>query len=154
MAELAARLDQDLPASATAVVVCGTNEKLKQNLDNAGLSDRIRIHGFVRDMAPYMDAADLILTKAGGLATTEALMKRLPLVYINAVPGCETRNLEFMVRNNYAVTAETPKELSLLVRSLLQDDQELQAWKKRLAEGFPDIAVKIMYDYIVQHYMK
>ena len=154
MEELAVLLDQDLPANATLAVICGTNEKLQQSLERARLSNRIRIYGYVQDMSFYMDAADLILTKAGGLATTEALMKRLPLVYINAVPGCETRNLEFMVRNNYAVTAETPKELSLLVRSLLQDDQELQAWKKRLAEGFPDIAVKIMYDYIVQHYMK
>ena len=78
-------------------------------------------------------------------------MKRLPLVYINAVPGCETRNLEFMVRNRYAVTADSTKALSLLVSSLLQDDQALADWKLRLEEGFPDIAVEHMYRYIMQY---
>ena len=153
MAELAARLDRDLPADASLVVVCGTNEKLKQTLDSAGFSDRIHIRGFVSNMAPYLDSADLILTKAGGLATTEALMKRLPLVYINAVPGCETRNLEFMVRNRYAVTASSTEELARLVCSLLQDDQALTEWSTRLADGFPDIAVEHMYRCIMQKHL-
>ena len=97
----------------------------------------------------YMDAADLILTKAGGLSTTEALMKRLPMVYINAVPGCETRNLEFMVSHGYARTADTPEALTELVCSLLREPETLAAWRETLARAFPTPAVEKIYSYLM-----
>ena len=112
------------------------------------LSDCVRILGFTKEMDVYMDAADLILTKAGGLATTESLMKRLPIVYVDAVPGCETRNLEFMVRNGYALTADTPKDLAILICTLLQDPDRLDAWRRTLAAAFPARAVELMYQHM------
>ena len=43
-----------------------------------------------------MDSADLFLTKPGGISTTEAMVKGLPMVLVNVVGGCETPNLEFL----------------------------------------------------------
>lgn len=149
MEELAQLLDQQLPAEDQLVVVCGTNEKLKRDLEKDRLSDCVSIVGFTREMDLYMDAADLILTKAGGLSTTEALMKRLPMVYINAVPGCETRNLEFMVEHGYARTADTPEALTELVCSLLQEPETLAAWRETLTQAFPTPAVERIYSYIM-----
>ena len=123
-------------------------KQLKKELDKAGLSRRVRVLGFVDCMDRYMDAADLILTKAGGLATTEALMKRLPLVYINAVPGCETRNLNFMVSHGYAATANTEKDLTILVCTLLQDPDRLAQWRMRLAQDFQDRAAERIWQFL------
>ena len=149
MKDLSIFLDQMLAPSDHLLVACGTNEKLKKDLDKAGLSDRVHIHGFVKRMDLCLDAADLILTKAGGLATTEALMKRLPIVYINAVPGCETRNLEFMTSRGYAATAQTPKDLSILVATLLQDPEQLSQWRQRLAQDFPGRAAEQICQYLM-----
>lgn len=137
MEELAIHLDRTMAPGDRLAVVCGTNEKLKHTLDRAGLSDRIHVRGFEARMDLYMDAADLILTKAGGLASTEALMKRLPIVFINAVPGCETRNLEFLTARRCAATANTPEDLAILVCTLLQDPEGLTRWRAHLAEEFP-----------------
>lgn len=148
MEELAQLLDQSMSPEDQLVVVCGTNKKLLEKLEKDHLSDCVRLLGYTQEMDLYMDAADLLLTKAGGLTTTEAVMKRLPLVYINVIPGLESRNIDFMVRHDCAVTADTPEALSELVCSLLRDPARLHAWRARLAEAFPDPAVERMYAYL------
>jgi processive 1,2-diacylglycerol beta-glucosyltransferase len=50
-----------------------------------------------------MDAADLIVTKPGGLTVSEALAKRLPMILINPIPGQEERNTEFLLNNGIAM---------------------------------------------------
>ena len=148
MEDLAELLDKTMAPGDQLAVICGTNEKLKKDLEKVGLSSRVRVLGFVDRMDLYMDAADLILTKAGGLATTEALMKRLPLVYINAVPGCETRNLDFMVSHDYASTADTLKDLTILVCTLLHDPKHLAQWRARLAQDFPNRAADLIWQHL------
>ena len=57
---------------------------------------RVRVLGFTDQMCAYMQASDLLISKAGGLTTAEAVASRTPLLYLNAVPGCESRNIGFM----------------------------------------------------------
>lgn len=151
MQTLAVLLDQALAPNDQLAVICGTNEKLLRSLSKKNLSNRVRLLGFTDQIDLYMDAADLILTKPGGISTTEALTKRLPLVYVDAVPGCETRNLEFIVSRGYASTAKTPSQLAELCVGILQDDAKLSAWRTMLEEAFPDCAIDTIYDHVMQH---
>lgn len=91
------------------VVACGTNTRLIQKISSLNMPNILALP-FTKKMALYLDAADVYLSKAGGLSTAEAVMKEIPLVYINAVPGCETRNIEFMTKNSYAAAAFTPED--------------------------------------------
>ena len=50
-----------------------------------------------------MDAADCIITKPGGLTTSEFLAKGLPAIIVDPIPGQEERNMEFLVNNGAAV---------------------------------------------------
>ena len=50
-----------------------------------------------------MDAADCIVTKPGGLTTSESLAKALPMIIINPIPGQEERNAEFLLNNGLAL---------------------------------------------------
>ena len=50
-----------------------------------------------------MDAADCIITKPGGLTTSESLAKRIPMILINPIPGQEERNMEFLLNNGLAI---------------------------------------------------
>ena len=85
MEELTEELSGRLPEGAFLVVICGTNTVLREKLAARGLK-RTRVVGFTEKMSLYMDAADLYLTKAGGLSTTEALVKRLsPFTVMAAV---------------------------------------------------------------------
>ena len=79
-----------------------------------------------------MDAADCIITKPGGLTVTELLVKQLPAILVNPIPGHEERNAEFLLNNGGAVRISpsfsagealhfifsTPGRLELMRRSL------------------------------------
>ena len=98
-------------------------EKLYEEL-NAKFKDiaNVRIYGFVRDMASMMDSADLCLTKPGGLSTTEAAVKGLPMVFVDTVAGCEEYNLQCFTSMGGAVTADSEEELAQLCLELMQSE--------------------------------
>jgi len=121
---LSAGMDEKMELS----VVCGTNDKLRRELtEEFGSLPNVHIHGFVKEMNSFMDSADLYLTKPGGLSTTEAAAKCLPMVFIDAVAGCEEYNLRYFTSIGGAVTADTPEQLAQLCLRLMRD-------KERLAE--------------------
>ena len=146
--ELAATLDDGLPNDAHLVAICGSNQQLQKSLYKYKNFKNTTIVGFTDKMGLYMDAAYLTLTKPGGLSSTEALIKGLPLILIDAVPGCETRNLDFLVCNGFAITANTPKELANIVYNYIEYPEEYLKHKEFLKSEFNFNAPKIIYDYI------
>lgn len=103
-------------------VVCGRNKALYEAL-KAGFSDyetggALRIHGFTKDIPDLMDEADVIVTKPGGLTTSESLSKKLPMVIPFAIPGQEQENTQFLVSAGVAVQVEDvndlPEQISFL----------------------------------------
>ena len=127
-------------------IVCGTNEKLRGELvEEFGELPNVHIHGFVQDMACLMDSADLYLTKPGGLSTTEAAAKGLPMVFIDAVAGCEEYNLNYFVSLGGAVTADEPEELAQISLELLQNSSRRQAMISALKTALPGNAAQRIY---------
>ena len=80
-------------------VVCGRNEAARRQL--AGLRDAsgrpVPVHGFVDNMADWMRAADVVVTKAGPGTIVEALCSGLPILLTWYIPGQESGNLEWLV---------------------------------------------------------
>lgn len=85
--------------------VCGNNEKMKSEIDQRRWIHKVVTFGFVDNVNELMDASDCIVTKPGGLTTSEFLAKGLPAVIMNPIPGQEDRNMEFLVNNGVAVMA-------------------------------------------------
>src|SRR5699024_9590393 len=96
------------------------------------------------------DAADLILTKPGGLSTTEAAVKGLPMLFINAVPGCETRNYEFFLKGGGADMRGTVTELCDAVCDCLEDSERLSRMSETLKSDFPACAVEAIRNYVLK----
>lgn len=108
-------------------VVCGTNDKLKTQLENSyGMHNNLHILGFVKDMSGLLDSADLYLTKAGGISVTEAAVKRLPMIFINAVAGCEDHNISFYTKLGCARTGCNITELTEICEDLITDTYEYE----------------------------
>lgn len=125
MKQLTALLSERLNDNYEVSIVCGTNEKLYTTLSREYASKtNIHIYGFVKDMSSLMDSADLYLTKPGGLSTSEAFAKNLPMVFIDAVAGCEEYNLRHFVNLGGAVTAPSVWELTELCVQLLEDGEK------------------------------
>ncbi len=83
--------------------ICGNNKKLKAQIDELKTRKEIFNYGYVNNVDVFMDAADCIVTKPGGLTTSEALAKGLPMLMNNPVPGQEDRNVEFLLNAGAAV---------------------------------------------------
>ncbi len=92
-------LDEDFQI----LVVCGSNEKLKAKVDKMKRKKEILTFGFVNNVDVMMDACNCIITKPGGLSTSEALAKKLPILMLDPIPGQEDRNKEFMLNNGIAL---------------------------------------------------
>ena len=147
---LAEYLPQQIPSDSLLVVICGNNRRLYKSLTKSPLPDNMRVLGFTSRMPLYMDAADLILTKPGGLSTTEAAVKALPMLFIDAVPGCETRNIEFFLKNGFADMRDSVLGLCDAVCELLENEEKLKKMSKNLKSEFSGCAVQSISEYIIK----
>jgi len=146
--ELTDELEEKLPEGWRLIAICGNNRRLYNSLKSKCYR-KITVVGFTKKMHVYMSAAEFAMTKPGGLSSTEAFVKGLPLVLINAVPGCETRNLEYFVEKGFAGTSNTTEGLVGLVLELTDSTDYLQYTREILKEEF-GCAPKVIYDTIVR----
>lgn len=123
MQELTKLLSQSMDPTMELSVACGSNRKLQKKLEKECRSfPNIHIYGFVKNMSGLMDSADLYLTKPGGLSATEAAVKQLPMVLIDAVAGCEAHNLRYFTEIGGAKTQRSPQELTNLCLELSKSE--------------------------------
>lgn len=119
-------------------IICGTNGNLKKKLDKKfGGDERFRIYGYVGNIAAFMDSADLFLTKPGGLSTSEAAVKGLPMVFVNSVAGCEDHNFNFFINAGGAVSAKKNRDIAALCISLLSNEERLKGMSGALRKCIP-----------------
>jgi processive 1,2-diacylglycerol beta-glucosyltransferase len=121
------KLDK-LPQPFYMVAVTGKNEELKERLERKGqkLRHPTRIFGFVENVHDLMDAAELVVTKPGGITTAECLVKRLPMIIINPIPGQEAKNTDYLLSHGVAVQAEDAKAVRLFVDEFLRNPEKLR----------------------------
>jgi processive 1,2-diacylglycerol beta-glucosyltransferase len=136
-----------LPEEFRLTVVCGRDRSLLPRLSALAARrgrGRMRALGFRPDVAELMAAADLLVTKAGGITTAEALALGLPSVIYRPTPGQETPNAALLERRGAALVARSPRELAEAVGRLLARPEE----RRRLASaavslGRPDAALRV-----------
>ncbi|MBD3296521.1 MAG: glycosyltransferase [Candidatus Omnitrophica bacterium] len=104
------------------IVVTGANRKLYarlMKLEKKEGRERIRTLSFFDRMDLLMDASDIIITKAGGMTTTEALAKKLPIVILDPIPGHERMNADYLVKQGAAVEVKDITGLHTAVNRIL-----------------------------------
>lgn len=108
------------------IVVCGNNKKAKEEIDSLTLRKRILTFGYTSEIDLLMDAADCIVTKPGGLTTSEALAKRLPMIICNPIPGQEDRNSEFLLNSGTAMKISKTTSLADVIYQLFHNPERVQ----------------------------
>jgi processive 1,2-diacylglycerol beta-glucosyltransferase len=143
LAELAARLAR-LPIAPTVVVVCGTNDSLKRQVERQG--SRIVTLGFTSQVDVLLEACDVVVSKAGGLTCSEALVKRAPLVVFRPTPGQEVRNAEFLEAAGAAMHADSLDEVEHWVQRWIAHPAE----RERVQAAAAKIATPLAADAIAR----
>lgn len=147
MRKIARDLTEQLPENSLVITVCGNNEKLYEAMSEIA-DPRLMVLGFTRQIDVYMDAADILVTKPGGLSTTEAGNKRLPMVLINTVGGCESRNFDFFLGRGYAVGSVDAQEVVECTRELAENPKRLEKIRKALEKDFATNSTVAIAKYI------
>lgn len=110
------------------VVVAGRDRMLANSLRRAVAQYPYPVHvfGFVDFIADLMTAADLLITKAGGVTTAEAMAMGLPTLIFRPIPGQEEANTDYLCEHGAALQARNTDELQRACDRLLSD-RELRA---------------------------
>jgi UDP-N-acetylglucosamine:LPS N-acetylglucosamine transferase len=123
LAHLEAINQAGLPLQVAAVA--GGDARLFQKLQAIQWRIPVHLYGFVDQMPELMRAADLLVSKAGGLIVAEGLACGLPLLLIEFIPGQETGNVRFVQENHAGRLAGSPWETLSILRSWLQDNGQI-----------------------------
>jgi processive 1,2-diacylglycerol beta-glucosyltransferase len=120
------------------VTITGRNEALRKRL--AAIAQparhRVKVLGFTKEIDELMQAADLVVTKPGGLTTSEVLAREAVMVIVNPIPGQESRNSDYLLENGAAIKVNNAATLAHKVDRLLDDPPRLD----RLRENVRRIA--------------
>lgn len=116
------------------LVVCGKNEPLCLSVEN--LRERIGIpitsYGFIDNMDELMEISHVIITKMGGMISSESLAKRLPLVSIAPIPGQETRNFNVLSRAGVVIEIKNLKDAPRIITRLYEDKELMNDLKAKI----------------------
>ena len=149
MADITERLSAIMPDDVYLTVVCGTNARIKKRIEKFARSN-VNVVGFVDNVSTLMDSADLYVTKAGGLSTTEAAIKRLPLFFIDAVSGCESYNRYFFLTRAMALASNDKSALPSLIIDALNDSTMLQMQSRTMENEFNYDSAEIICSYFTK----
>jgi processive 1,2-diacylglycerol beta-glucosyltransferase len=134
-----------VPRPLEAVVIAGRDAGLAEDLRRLAAGTRVRVLGYVPDVRRLMAAADLLVTKAGGMTLAEAMAAELPLLLYGSLPGHERRNERFAARNGIALVARSRRELGAMLERALADPALLDKLRDGMAAiRRPDATARIV----------
>ena len=116
------------------VTIAGRNARLQAELEALPRPQRhrVKIMGFTHDIDELMASADLVVTKPGGLTTSETLARGAIMVIVNPIPGQESRNSDYLLENGAAVKVNNVGTLAFKITALLSDPKRMKELRQNV----------------------
>jgi 1,2-diacylglycerol 3-beta-galactosyltransferase len=142
--EKTARAIDAADLQVSLVVVAGRNRELQSRLERQSWSIPIQIYGFVKEMPDFMQAADILVTKAGPGTISEAFNAGLPMILYSRLPGQEDGNVGYVTSQGAGVWAPRPELIVAAVKNWIDHPEKLnQAAQASRRLARPDAARRI-----------
>ena len=139
VAEILEQLDK-VSEEFQTIVVTGRNEDLRRDLAAQDRKHPTHVLGFASNMHELMAISDLVITKPGGLTSSEALAMGKPLFILNPIPGQEAANSDFLLERGAAGKANRVEDLPYRIEQLLGSKKLGQMAAAAKALGRPNAA--------------
>jgi processive 1,2-diacylglycerol beta-glucosyltransferase len=114
----ATKLVSSLSYKYNIICIAGRNHKLKEKIKNLHFPN-CKVFGFTKNVEKLIQAADIVITKAGGLSMTEIITMQKPVIVYKQLPGQEALNSQYFEKHKACVIAKTIKEVDILVSKIL-----------------------------------
>jgi processive 1,2-diacylglycerol beta-glucosyltransferase len=125
------------------LVVAGSNEELRRELASQDRRHPTDVLGFVMNMHELMGISDLLVTKPGGLTTSEALAVGKPLFVVDPTPGQESANSDFLLQQGAAQKVNRVEDLPFRLDQLLDSKKLAEMSRAAKSLGHPCAASDI-----------
>lgn len=104
-------------------VFTGRNEKLKSSLDRINNnSGKLKVIPFTTDLYKYTKVSDLIISKPGGISSTEVAVSNIPLIHTKGIKGVEPHNVSYFKNHGLSVYGKNNSEVIKYTFKLLKDE--------------------------------
>ncbi len=136
-----------IPGEFQLIVLAGRNAEALTSLQQLATRypGRLFPQGFTNKVERLMACADLVVTKPGGLSTSECLAMGLPMILNAPIPGQEERNADYLLEQGAALKACDAVTLEYRIRLLLAEPERLATMRLRArALGKADAAARVM----------
>lgn len=146
----------EIPLKFQVVILTGSNNKLYKTMQHKvkNCSKPTRIVKFTKEVYRYMNMADIIITKPGGMTVSESLASNLPLVVFDAIPGQEEANTKFLVDSGRAITIGKGEGCKKVIEGLLRDEKKLKDLKENCIAFDKSNSVDNLMEVIMQENIK
>ncbi len=115
------------------IAIAGKNEKMKERFDElvteTNSEDSVKILSFTDKVPELMSVSDLVITKPGGLTTTESLASGLPLIIIDPLPGQEEENAQYVENSGAGIWIRKTDNIEEILYDLFNSPYKLQNMK-------------------------
>ena len=106
------------------------NEKLEKLVKNTNSEERIKVLEYTNKVPELMSISSFIITKPGGLTSSESLTAHLPMIIINPIPGQEEENAQFLVEKGVAIWIKKNDNIARALKNLYRNPQKLLLMKE------------------------
>lgn len=116
------------------IAIAGKNPEMKKTFEDIvakyNKSKTVKILSYTDKVPELMSISDLVVTKPGGLTTSESLASHLPMIIINPIPGQEKENAEFLESKGIAIWIRNSNESKIIFELLLSNKEKLENMRK------------------------
>ena len=130
--EIFRTLVTDFP-QVQVIAIAGRNEKMKELFTDCvkliHREDDVCILDYTKQVPELMSISDFVITKPGGLTTTESLVSGLPMLIINPIPGQEEQNAEFLENTGAAIWLKKEDNTKTVLENFLSSSEKLKSMK-------------------------
>ena len=137
-------VQESLKNKIQIIAIAGKNPKMKASFEEivakysvnttttniTDITNNVKILEFTNQVPELMSISDLVVTKPGGLTTSESLASHLPMLIINPIPGQEEENAEFLEDKGIAIWLRKNDDSKIIIENLLADSQKLNLMKE------------------------
>lgn len=116
------------------VAICGFNKELAGRLEllRPNFKHEMKVLGFIYNVNEYMEAADLLISKSGGITTAESLSKDLPMLVVSPILGQETRNCDFLINAGAAVKIKGISGIKSAIEDIAAHPDKMDSMKQAI----------------------
>ena len=122
----------ELEEDIQIIAIAGKSKKIQNMFKNITIKydKKTLILGYTDKIPELMSIADFIISKPGGLTTTEILTSNVPFIIINPIPGQEEENARFLLNNGAAFRLFDAEKTIPFLTKFFNDEKRINCMKE------------------------